>query len=110
MRPTNNNGYIGPDPFRSPAETGRNRQWRTGREIQGLSQEWAEFHLASDYGNHRRKGGPSLGEISHLKTVDAVQIAAALDADADAFLTNDKKLPGIKEIRILILSDYLVDG
>lgn len=49
------------------------------------------------------------GKYPHLKTVDAVQIAAALDADADAFLTNDKKLSGIKEIKILVLSDYLND-
>jgi hypothetical protein len=41
--------------------------------------------------------------------VDAVQIATALDAEADAFLTNDKKLSGIKEIKILVLSDYLAD-
>jgi hypothetical protein len=33
--------------------------------------------------------------------VDAVQIAAALDAEAEAFLTNDKKLSGIKEIKII---------
>jgi hypothetical protein len=32
---------------------------------------------------------------SYLKTVDAVQIAAALDAEVDVFLTNDKKLSGI---------------
>jgi predicted nucleic acid-binding protein len=50
------------------------------------------------------------GKYPHLKTVDAVQIAAALDAEADAFLTNDKKLSGIKEIRILVLSDYLDDS
>ena len=49
------------------------------------------------------------GRYPRLKTVDAVQIAAALDAKVDAFLTNDKKLSGIKEIKILVLSDYLVD-
>ncbi len=49
------------------------------------------------------------GKYPHLKTVDAVQIAAALDAEADAFLTNDKKLSGIKEIKILVLNDYLAD-
>jgi len=49
------------------------------------------------------------GKYPYLKTVDAVQIAAALDAEADAFLTNDKKLSVIKEIKILVLSDYLVD-
>ena len=47
------------------------------------------------------------GKYSHLKTVDAVQIATALEAEADAFLTNDKKLTGIKEIKILVLSNYL---
>ena len=47
------------------------------------------------------------GRYPHLKTVDAVQIAAAVDAAADAFLTNDKNLAGIKEIKILVLSDYL---
>jgi hypothetical protein len=41
--------------------------------------------------------------------VDAVPIAAALYAEADAFLTNDKKLSGIKEISILVLKDYLFD-
>jgi predicted nucleic acid-binding protein len=61
--------------------------------------------------------GETIGEIAgvlrgkypYLKTVDAVQIAAALDAEADAFLTNDKKLSGIKEIKILVLRDYLAD-
>jgi len=49
------------------------------------------------------------GKYPHLKTIDAIQIATALDAEADAFLTNDKKLSGIKEIKIIVLSDYLVD-
>jgi len=48
------------------------------------------------------------GKYPHLKTVDALQIAAALDAEADAFLTNDKKLSGIKEMKLLVLNDYLV--
>ena len=47
------------------------------------------------------------GQYPHLKTVDAVQLATAMDAEADAFLTNDKKLSAIKEIRILVLNDYL---
>lgn len=49
------------------------------------------------------------GKYPHLKTVDAVQIATALDVEADAFLTNDMKLSGIKEIKIIVLKDYLVD-
>lgn len=50
------------------------------------------------------------GKYPHLKTVDAVQIAAALDVGADAFLTNDKKLSMIKELKILILNEYIVEN
>lgn len=49
------------------------------------------------------------GKYPRLKTVDAVQIAAALDAEVDVFLTNDKKLSGINEIKILVLSECLND-
>lgn len=49
------------------------------------------------------------GKYPNLKTVDALQIATALDAESDAFLTNDRKLSGIKEIKIIVLKDYLVD-
>ena len=30
-------------------------------------------------------------------------------SEAEPFLTNDKRLSGIKEIKILVLNDYLVD-
>lgn len=47
------------------------------------------------------------GRYTFLKAIDAIQIAAALDVRADAFLTNDKKLKHIREIRIFVLADYL---
>jgi predicted nucleic acid-binding protein len=47
------------------------------------------------------------GHYSFLKTVDALQLAAALDVEADAFLTNDAKLEQIKELRVILLKDYL---
>jgi predicted nucleic acid-binding protein len=47
------------------------------------------------------------GHYSFLKTVDALQVAAALDVEADAFLTNDAKLEQIKELRVILLKDYL---
>jgi hypothetical protein len=34
-------------------------------------------------------------------------VAAALDVEADAFLTNDAKLKQIKELRVILLKDYL---
>jgi len=47
------------------------------------------------------------GKYSYLKTIDALQIAAAEDVGADAFLTNDKKLKNIQDIKVLLLMDYL---
>ena len=38
-----------------------------------------------------------------LRTPDALQIAAALDADCEVFLTNDKKLQRVRDINVLVL-------
>lgn len=38
-----------------------------------------------------------------LKAPDAIHLATALSSEADAFLTNDRKLPGIKEINVFTL-------
>lgn len=46
-------------------------------------------------------------KYSALRLIDTIQISAAIDAGADAFITNDKKLKQIKEIKIMVLSDYL---
>lgn len=53
------------------------------------------------------KTGKLRGKYPTLKTIDALQIAAAIHVSAGAFLTNDKKLKKIKEIKIVVLSDYL---
>jgi predicted nucleic acid-binding protein len=47
------------------------------------------------------------GHYSFLKTIDALQVAAALDVGAEAFLTNDTKLRQLKELRVIVLKDYL---
>ena len=43
----------------------------------------------------------------HLRTPDALQLAAAIAEGCTAFLTNDRDLPTIPGIRILQLKDYL---
>lgn len=35
--------------------------------------------------------------------MDAIQIASAIEIRADAFLTNDKKLKQVKEIKVMVL-------
>lgn len=40
-----------------------------------------------------------------MKTMDSLQLATAIDAGVDAFVTNDVRLRQIEEIRIIILKD-----
>ena len=51
--------------------------------------------------------GKLRGRYPFLKTVDAIQLAAALDLGTEAFLTNDGKLGKFKELKVLVLKDYL---
>lgn len=46
------------------------------------------------------------GYYHWLKLADALQIASALDAGADLFLTNDKQLKQIREIQVVVLDDW----
>ena len=45
--------------------------------------------------------------LYNLSLTDALQIAAALSANCDAFLTNDLQLKRVSEIKILVLQDFL---
>jgi predicted nucleic acid-binding protein len=40
-----------------------------------------------------------------IRTPDALQLAAAISAEADAFLTNDHALKRVKEITVLVMDD-----
>jgi len=51
--------------------------------------------------------GKLRGHYSFLKTVNAMQLATALDVGAEAFLTNDVKLQQFSELKVLVLKDYL---
>lgn len=53
------------------------------------------------------KAGRLRGQYPALKTIDSIQLSTAVDVGADVFLTNDKKLKKIKEIKVLLLNDYL---
>lgn len=43
----------------------------------------------------------------NLRTPDAIQLAIALENNATLFITNDNNLEKIKEIKILILKDFI---
>ena len=53
------------------------------------------------------RAGRLRGKYPRLKTIDAIQLAAAIDVEVDAFLTNDKSLRRIKETKVLVLEDYI---
>lgn len=42
-----------------------------------------------------------------IRTPDAIQIAVGIIYGADAFLTNDSGLKKVKDIRVVILEDFL---
>lgn len=44
--------------------------------------------------------------VTRLKTPEALQIASALSAGCSAFLTNDRRIPSMRGLRVLQLEDY----
>lgn len=57
-------------------------------------------NIAESAGNFR-------GRYPFLRTVDSLQISAAINAGVGAFITNDIKLKRIENIKVLVLKDYL---
>lgn len=53
------------------------------------------------------KAGRLRGRYPSIRALDAIQLAVALEIDADAFLTNDSKLKRVAEIKIIVLKDYI---
>jgi len=54
-----------------------------------------------------RRAGKLRGRYGFLKSMDAIQIAASMEVNADAFLTNDVQLKKVTEISALVLKDFL---
>lgn len=65
------------------------------------------FNLIEISADIAERAGRLRGKYAALKTVDSIQLAAALTARAEAFLTNDSRLKQITEVKILVLKDYL---
>ncbi len=79
-----------------------------------LTRKFAEFlkygknlNLIEISANIAERAGRLRGQYPYLKAIDSIQISTAIDVGADAFVTNDIKLKQIKEIKILVLKDYL---
>jgi predicted nucleic acid-binding protein len=53
------------------------------------------------------KAAAQLRATFNLKPPDAIQVAAALVGDCSSFLTNDRRIGGIRGLKILQLKNYL---
>lgn len=80
-----------------------------------LARKFAEFlkhgkniHLIEISTNIAEQAGKLRGKYPSLKTMDALQISASLEAGADALITNDLKFKQIREIKAIVLKDYLI--
>ena len=65
------------------------------------------FHLIEISREIAQRAGRLRGKYPALKVLDSIQVASALSIRAEAFLTNDGKLKQVREIKVLVLKDYL---
>lgn len=58
--------------------------------------------------SHEISGRAALLRAKHgIRTPDAIQLATAILSKSDYFLTNDPALKKVKEIKVVVLDDYL---
>ena len=63
------------------------------------------LEISSSIAEH---AGRLRGKYNSLRTMDALQVASAVYAGADAFLTNDVRLKQVKEeIDVIVMRDYV---
>ena len=79
-----------------------------------LARKFAEFlrngknlNLIEISADISEKAGRLKGKYPTLRALDAIQLSTAIDSEVDAFLTNDNKLKQIKDVKVLVLKDYL---
>ncbi len=65
------------------------------------------FQLVEISADIAQRAGQLRGKYPALKTIDSIQVASALTIGAEVFLTNDGKLKQVREIKVLVLKDYL---
>ncbi|MGH7318203.1 MAG: type II toxin-antitoxin system VapC family toxin [Candidatus Rokuibacteriota bacterium] len=53
------------------------------------------------------RAGAQIRALTRMGAPDALQVAAALRARSSAYLTNDRRLPRVPDLRVLQLRDYL---
>ena len=87
-----------------PTETGDERLARKFAQFLKYGKDLTMIEISERIAE---AAGRLRGRYPFLKTVDAIQLAAALEVGAGAFLTNDVKLQQFNELKVLALKDYL---
>ncbi len=76
-------------------------------EYEKVFQNMANLEILPIDWNLTRVASKLRAYYANLRTPDALQISAALLKDYSVFLTNDRKLKQIHDLKILSLKDYL---
>lgn len=71
-----------------------------------LLEQHAHLRLVPIYANFAFRAAELRGRYG-LRTPDALQVAASLEAGCDAFLTNDRELGRVEEIRVVLVTDLV---
>ena len=61
----------------------------------------------ADIERRHLRAGAALRAATGIRTPDALQLVAALERRSTSFVTNDRRLPPVRGLRILQLSDYI---
>lgn len=79
---------------------------RLAKKFSEFLKDESVFSLLDITPQTAERAGWLRGKYPVLRALDALQLASAIEAGADVFITNDKKLQRFSEIKTLLLSDY----
>lgn len=87
-----------------PIESGNEELARKFEEFLRYGKNFDLIEISAEIA---KGAGKLRGRYSFLRALDAIQIAAALETGSDAFVTNDRTLKRVNEIKIIVLKEYL---
>jgi predicted nucleic acid-binding protein len=87
-----------------PIESGNEEMARKFEEFIRYGKNFDLIEISADIA---KAAGKLRGKYSFLRALDAIQIAAALETESGAFVTNDLALKRVREIKTIVLKEYL---
>lgn len=87
-----------------PYETGNDK---LANDFSSFIRYSSNLHLINLSADIAESAGRLRGKYPFLRTMDALQLAVAINIPVDSFITNDVKLKKVHEINVIVLKDYL---